>query len=275
MNPTEFDKFADEYFDLHARNISVTGEQPEYFAEYKIRDIYDQMRAAGEVRDSLRILDFGSGVGSSIPFYRKYFPRSHVVCVDVSRRSLDLAKRRFGDMASYLLFDGETIPLKSGICDIAFTACVFHHIPKAEHIALLREIRRVLSIKGGRLFLYEHNPLNPLTVHAVNTCEFDHDAVLIPAWKMRSQFQDAGYMEIKVRYRVFFPRSLGFLRGLEFRMPLLPLGAQYCIAGRAPDRGGPEPHRVQVCPDLREHQSQPSVCSGVIGRGPRREPFSR
>jgi SAM-dependent methyltransferase len=239
MDRSEFDKFADEYSVLHARNIRLTGEEPAYFAEYKIRDIYNQMRASGGLRDDLRILDFGSGVGSSVPFYKQYFPTSHVVCADVSRRSLDLARSRFGDIATYLLFEGETIPIKSGVFDIAFTACVFHHIPRAEHIALLREIRRVLSNNGGRLFLYEHNTLNPLAVHAVNTCEFDGDAVLIPSWKMRRQFQEAGYVDIELRYRVFFPRSLSFLRFLEFRLSRLPLGAQYCITGRVSNGSGP------------------------------------
>jgi hypothetical protein len=79
MNRNEFDKFADEYHALHAQNIGVTGEQPDYFAEYKVRDIYDQMRATEDLRDNLRILDFGSGIGSCIPFYRHYFPSSHVV----------------------------------------------------------------------------------------------------------------------------------------------------------------------------------------------------
>ena len=232
MDGTEFDKFAEEYSILHAQNIGITGEIPDYFVEYKVRDIYNQIRATGNLRDGLRILDFGSGVGNSIPFYRLYFPSCHVVCVDVSRRSLDLAMGRFGDLASYVLFEGETLPLQSGAFDVAFAACVFHHIPVADHIAVLREIRRVLSNSSGRLFLYEHNPLNPLTVRAVSTCPFDDKAVLIPSWRMRRQFQEAGYLDIAVRYRVFFPRSLALLRFLEFRMWWLPLGAQYCVAGR-------------------------------------------
>jgi hypothetical protein len=59
----------------------------------------------------------------------------------------------------------------------------FHYVPCADHIGLLREIRRVLSKKAGRLFIYEHNPLNPLTLRAVRTCEFDRDAVLHPIVK--------------------------------------------------------------------------------------------
>ena len=39
MDVAEFDKFADEYHNLHQENIRITGENPEYFAEYKIRDL--------------------------------------------------------------------------------------------------------------------------------------------------------------------------------------------------------------------------------------------
>ena len=39
MDVEEFDKFAEEYLKLHSQNIRVTGEKPEYFAEYKIRDL--------------------------------------------------------------------------------------------------------------------------------------------------------------------------------------------------------------------------------------------
>src|SRR5215469_9766953 len=37
MNPAEFDRVADEYQQLHAANIALTGEAPEYFHEYKVR----------------------------------------------------------------------------------------------------------------------------------------------------------------------------------------------------------------------------------------------
>src|ERR1700746_3839157 len=95
MNETEFDKFADEYDLLHAQNVNITGEAPDYFVEYKILDICNQISKTRNSYKNLRILDFGSGVGSSIPFYRLYFPSCYIVCADVSRRSLELAKGRF------------------------------------------------------------------------------------------------------------------------------------------------------------------------------------
>lgn len=232
MERRQFDRFADEYAALHARNIAASGEAPEYFAEYKIRHMQTMLGARADIASGARILDFGAGVGNSIRFFNQYFPRSRLVCADVSERSLGVAKRRSGDQAQYVLFEGDTLPFQANSFDLAFTACVFHHVAGHEHVGLLREIRRVLS-PGGRLFLYEHNPFNPLTVRAVRTCEFDEDAVLIPSSVMRRRFAQAGFSQISVRYCVFFPHFLRAMRFLEPFLAPVPAGAQYCIIGEA------------------------------------------
>ena len=36
---TEFDTHADKYRLMHKENISITGEPPEYFSEYKVADL--------------------------------------------------------------------------------------------------------------------------------------------------------------------------------------------------------------------------------------------
>ena len=64
MNETEFDKFAGEYGMLHAQNVNITGESFDYFFEYKIRDIFNQISKTRSSCEDLRILDFGSGIGS-------------------------------------------------------------------------------------------------------------------------------------------------------------------------------------------------------------------
>jgi hypothetical protein len=37
MDEAEFDKYALAYEDQHRANIAITGEEPSYFAEYKVR----------------------------------------------------------------------------------------------------------------------------------------------------------------------------------------------------------------------------------------------
>ena len=46
MDVAEFDKFAEEYLSAHAQNIKISGEQPDYFARYKIEEIRRRWRAA-------------------------------------------------------------------------------------------------------------------------------------------------------------------------------------------------------------------------------------
>lgn len=229
MDEVEFDKFAEEYRDLHAANIRLSGEDPEYFAEYKVADIAAEL--ARERAVARTALDFGAGVGYSVPFFSSHLPATKVTCLDVSRKSLELGAARHGSAAQFRHFDGRRIPYADGTFDVALASCVFHHIPHDEHVALLAEIRRVL-VPGGRLFVFEHNPLNPLTRYAVNTCAFDEHAELVLASTMRRRACDAGFATARVRYRIFFPHALRGLRPLERKLTWLPLGAQYYVAAR-------------------------------------------
>ncbi len=229
MDEAEFDRFADEYRSLHAANIAVTGEAPEYFADYKMRDLAaDYATHCARSDRAPAVLDFGSGTGTSVPFARKYLPRARLTCLDVSAKSLAIGRARFGDQARFLRFDGAKIPLPDGSFDIAFAACVFHHIAREEHVSLLREFHRVLA-PDGLVFVFEHNPYNPLSRRAVNTCPFDEHARLITARTMRQELLAAGFRKADRRYRIFFPRALSALRPLEKWMTWLPLGAQYYV----------------------------------------------
>ena len=93
MDQAEFDRFADEYHDQHVKNVAVTGEGPEYFAEYKIRKL--RQIVDREQMGVSRICDFGSGIGNSIPFFRTHFPQASLTSCDVSERSLALSKQRY------------------------------------------------------------------------------------------------------------------------------------------------------------------------------------
>ncbi|MGF6374121.1 ubiquinone/menaquinone biosynthesis C-methylase UbiE [Paraburkholderia sp. RAU6.4a] len=230
MDKAEFDSFADEYLSLHARNIAASGEGPEFFAEYKIRDIAEEMTR----RDALpaRMLDFGSGVGTSIPWVKRYLPDAQLTCADVSERSLEVAHSRFPDSSRFVHFDGHTLPFEQGEFNLAYAMCVFHHIDHAEHVHLLGELKRVVGPRGT-VVIFEHNPLNPLTVRAVNTCEFDVNAKLITARNMKRACVDAGFSDVVVRFRIFFPHMLAKLRPLEKYLTHVPLGAQYAVYASA------------------------------------------
>lgn len=225
MDKAEFDRFAEEYYDLLAKNIGFSGESPDFFSQYKIQEVEKAARRLG-LRKDARILDFGSGVGNSVPYFARYFPDAELTCIDVSAKSLEVSKGRFPDLAEYKLFDGHSLPFADGTFDIIFTACVFHHIPEIEHHRLFQELHRVLK-KSGIFVVFEHNPLNPLTVRVVNKCPFDENAVLISARKLKSRLKSAGFKDVATGYCLFFPAFASKLRFLEHFMRWLPLGAQY------------------------------------------------
>lgn len=229
MKP-QFDSYAKEYDALHRRSITASGEEPAYFAEYKIKYIA-QFLGNSVTQGELAVMDFGCGIGNCIPHINRHLPNARVHGVDISSESLALAKERFPAAAFTLLKDGK-IPLSDQSVDVAFAACVFHHIAPAERQSWSKEVQRVLK-PGGSFFIFEHNPLNPVTQLAVKGCEFDHDAVLLSRQECVELLSSAGLHGASAHYIVFFPRVLAALRAMERHLGWLPLGAQYVAHGRA------------------------------------------
>lgn len=224
----EFDSLADEYHEVHQVNVAITGEKPEYFSEYKIADLLNLINRLNLSYST--ILDFGSGIGNSVPFFRKYFPNSQLTCADVSTRSIEIAQKRFPGDEVYVLVN-EGLPIATASQDIVFSACVFHHIPHEQHQKWLIELHRITK-PSGLLVIFEHNPLNPLTIHAVNTCPLDVNARLIRGGVMKNRALEAGWSNAVVDYKLFFPAALAKLRPLEKYLEWFPAGAQYRLIAR-------------------------------------------
>jgi SAM-dependent methyltransferase len=230
VDASEFDRFADEYLATHTANLAITGEGPDYFARYKIDEIARLYRVRG-LPAPARILDFGCGIGASIPHLKAAFPDARITGLDVSERSLAIAQGRFPEAADYRLYDGGQLPVASLPYDLIFSACVFHHIDAAEHVPIFKALRERLAPKGA-LAVFEHNPVNPVSRYIVATCPFDENAVLIPGRVFADRQLQAGFMDVEVAYTGFFPGALRALRRLEPMLRGLPLGAQYYTFAR-------------------------------------------
>lgn len=228
MDEAEFDSYAVAYEEQHRSNIALTGEDPSYFSEYKIKLFSDLVS-----KNMYNIIDFGAGIGNSIPYFRKYLATVVVTCSDISQKSLDYASRRYPGPEQKLKICREGIPAADAFYDAVFSACVFHHIPHSEHEFWLRELLRVVR-PGGTITIFEHNPFNPLTRRAVKTCPFDEKAVLVRPRQLEAAFRRAGWQPLKTRYHIFFPRFAAVLRRFEPSMAWLPLGAQYSVYGQKP-----------------------------------------
>lgn len=222
----DFDQFAMDYRAIHSDNIKLSGADSFYFAKMKV-----ELLTEFENDDSsIQVLDFGCGDGATEVFINKFFPQWTTTGIDISEESIKSAKNKKIFNAEFLLFDGFNIPLPDHSIDIVFIAGVLHHVSFGLHADLLKEIFRVLKQKG-RLYLFEHNPINPLTKYLVKTCVFDKDAKLLPNNYTTQLLRSTGFAIDKKSFIIFFPRKglLSKLIFLEKYFSWLPLGGQYFI----------------------------------------------
>lgn len=210
----KFDQVAASYGQLHQRSLTASGENPEYFAEYKIACL----RRLG-ARPSDEVLDYGCGVGSLTSLLVREF--SSVAGFDPSRESLEAA--RIGCPSGRFHERSEDLP--SGHFQWTVLSGVLHHVPPDSRAEVLGEVRRTLRT-DGKVVIFEHNPWNPLTRRAVDACPFDDDAILLPPGELRTRLAQAGYERVRQDFIVFFPRILAWFRPLEPWLRWCPLGAQ-------------------------------------------------
>lgn len=229
MQDAEFDRYVEEYDAMHRKSIAFSGASPDYFAKYKVA--YAAKVAVG----SRSIIDFGSGTGNAMLHFRSYFPDARLTCADVSERSLAHLRDKFGAAAQYASVVDGTIAAETDTFDLAFAACVFHHIAADEHLKWLSELLRVAR-PGATLIVFEHNPRNPLTRKAVQDCEFDVGVTLIGHGEMLGKVAASGWCGPQATHHVFFPEILRHFRRLEPLLGWLPLGGQYAVTARKPGR---------------------------------------
>lgn len=219
----EFDGYADTYNQVLEKSVAISGERAAYFADYKARFIAERVASGPDPK----ILDFGCGIGNVSVALRKFIPKATLHGYDPSAASIERANGENGDSAD---FYADPAAL-DGDYDIVLMAGVMHHIAPGRRSEVLQTIAGKLT-SGGRLAVFEHNPLNPLTRKAVDACPYDEDAVLLAASETAALLAAAGLHSLRRDYIVFFPRVLGFARFLERRLGWCPLGAQYVIVGR-------------------------------------------
>jgi SAM-dependent methyltransferase len=219
-----FDQFAKEYRNIHNENIKITGADSEYFAHYKVEIVAEYIFA----NEKVKLLDFGCGDGISLQLFHRRLPNAILAGIDVSEDSIAEAAARNIPGAELKPFDGITIPFTDATFDIVFVANVFHHIDYKNHPSTVAEIFRVLKT-GGKLFIFEHNPYNPVTRKIVKDCIFDEDAVLLPPPYTKQLLKTTGFIKAKNHFTLFFPRNKLFkpFLFLEKWLRWLPIGGQY------------------------------------------------
>jgi SAM-dependent methyltransferase len=225
----EFDSFAASYRDEVNRSIAFLGQDHQFFVEAKATAIVAVARRHLGEPGRLSALDVGCGVGLVDAALGAVF--GHLWGVDVAAGALEEARRR-NPTASYDAYDGEVLPFADASFDLIFAVNVLHHVPLPRRAAFVREMRRVVR-SGGLGLLFEHNPLNPLTVRAVRRCAFDQGVTLSRRGVNRRLMTGEGWRLAETRYILFFPWRHAVFGAVERRLGWLPLGAQYYVAARA------------------------------------------
>jgi SAM-dependent methyltransferase len=215
----KFDKYAEDYEKLLGEQLSFFDSNNDYFAEYKIDIIKKHIDGTPK-----RILEYGCGVGRNLKYLTRHFEHSIIYACDISQRSLERAKADNPSIKFFLLGQ-DTIVEKF---DLILVALVFHHIEPRLRTNVMRDIVNLLA-EEGNIFIFEHNPYNPVTRYLVNTCVFDDDAVLLNKRELFKLLIEANLSINAWRYTLFFPSFLKKLRFLEPILGYLPFGGQYFI----------------------------------------------
>jgi SAM-dependent methyltransferase len=218
-NKVNFNDYAENYQNILQKQLSFFDRNEGYFAEYKIDLIKKNIDIVPQ-----KILDYGCGVGRNLKYLIKHFKDSKIYACDISEKSIDIAKAD-NPLIKFFLLGRETIIEKF---DLIFIALVFHHIEPKLRGSIMKNISYLLET-GGNVFIFEHNPINPITRYLVNTCAFDADAVLLKKKELENLLIDANLSIKTCRYSLFFPSFLKKMRILESLLGFLPLGGQYFI----------------------------------------------
>lgn len=219
-NKVNFDEFTENYNQLLNDGTSFFSPSEEYFARYKVDLVRKQVYTP-----VTRILEYGCGIGRNIPFLQQAFPNSVIIGSDISSASLETARRDNAGVEFFL--EDEHIKLINQF-DMIFVAGVFHHIPVVHRAEVARTLSNRLS-PGGLLFVFEHNPFNPVTRRIVNNCPYDEDAVLLKPSELIRILNEAELHVEQKAYCLFVPPRLAKLARMEGNLGWLPLGGQYWV----------------------------------------------
>lgn len=226
-NNNVFDELAPNYDEVLNNDLkNFSSFKRDYFIEYKIQTIKKFLDYSPSI-----ILDFGCGDGAEALCLKKAFPSSKIIGVDVSQKCISIATSKNLKDCSFMVYDGGKLPFEDNSIDFVFSACVFHHIEKGQHLNLIKELYRVLKYKS-KLIVFEHNPINPITKMIFKKTPIDKDAEMVSTCELNSNIKSAGFNFTKITYALFFPRYKFFkpFFGLEKFMTSCPLGAQYFIS---------------------------------------------
>jgi len=235
VDPPEFDRHAATYDGGLDNPLKRMMGDADSFIAVKARWLL--RREPGLCAGGVSLLDYGCGAGDLMRVLAGLGGRASFTGCDVSTGMLAEAAARWpatlGPAPALAPQAGARTPFADRQFDVATISAVLHHVPVPERPAVYAELGRVLR-PGGRLYVFEHNPRNPLVRHVIARTPIDENAILLDAREVRHGLLDAARYELETDYLMFMPPGIGWLRGIDRALAWLPLGAQYAVAARKP-----------------------------------------
>ncbi len=236
FDPPEFDRHAGSYdggLDNPVKRLM--GDQADQFIAVKTRWLL--RREPGLRTGGLALLDYGCGAGDLMRVLALSGAQASFTGCDVSTGMLAEVARRWpqalGAAPSTAVQDGARTPFADSQFDVATISAVLHHVPVAERTSVYAELARVIK-PGGRIYVFEHNPRNPLVRYVIARTPIDENAILLDAREVQDGLLASARYELETDYLMFMPPGLAFLAPVDRALAWLPLGAQYAVAARKP-----------------------------------------
>jgi SAM-dependent methyltransferase len=228
----EFDHYAHDYGAGMENPIkALAGDSAEGFVAVKLSWLLRQFPDLSAKGESFRILDYGCGTATLLRLMAEAGLAASLLGCDVSVGMLEEARRRWpsGTPAPDLhVQDGSLTPIATGSVDLVIISAVLHHVAPEDRLGVYAELQRVLR-PGGRLVVFEHNPLNPVTRYVVAHTPIDQNAILLRAREVNQALRGLEFSEPQTNYLMFIPPRLTALAGIERVLHWLPFGAQYAV----------------------------------------------
>lgn len=231
--PAEFDRHAQSYDGGMDGPIKRLLGSADHFMEVKAEWLL-RREPALRSPDAV-VLDYGCGAGDLMRKLVEMGATARFTGCDVSSGMLAEARRRWpgsvGEVPQLSLQDGAITSFADGTFDAVIVSAVLHHVMPANRPTVYEELARLLK-PDGRLYVFEHNPRNPVVRYVVSRTKIDENAILLDPREVRAGLPDGLRQRLDTHYLMFMPPRLSVLRFVDRLLRWLPLGAQYAVAAR-------------------------------------------
>ena len=227
MKKDNFEQIYRNYSYIHKRSLLGLSDMDfKYFIRYKL-DIVKK-NISGNPKS---FLDFGCGIGESSLYISKIFPNTKITGIDTSAFAIEACKKLNIKNSNFYNIDITTEEVLDEKYDVILLICVLHHIPQKSIAKVLKKLLNCLN-KNGKIFIFEHNPYNPISLLIFIKSEIDKGCFMVSPRQLKLIIKNLNEQNIKAyptRYTLFLPR-FNFLKKiffLEKYLEKVPIGSQY------------------------------------------------